>query len=113
MCDWAPAELLNGWRARAGGELERLGLASRLRSLEGGDVVVVDLRGARGLASVTAWSTGLLELTTRATRAAANVDQPDDLDEPAIVTEQRHGLEPATRLLDAWTDELRHFATRA
>ena len=100
MCDWTAVELLDGWRERVLPDLERLG-ALDFRSTEDGFKATLQLKRAAVVVSITAWSTGMLELIALATDGV----NPD----PEVVTEQRDARNNAEALLDEWLQHLRRL----
>jgi hypothetical protein len=98
VCDWAPDELLGGWRDRVRPDLERLG-AVELRAAEDGWKATLEVKSSSRVASITAWSTGMLELISLA------IDQGRASD-PEVITEQRESLGRAGALLDEWLQRL-------
>jgi hypothetical protein len=91
MCDWSAVELLGSWRDRVQPELERLG-ALDFRADEDGSKATLELKGGAVVASITAWSTGMLELISS---------------EPDVITEQRDSRALADAVLDGWLTRLR------
>jgi hypothetical protein len=101
MCDWNAAELLGSWSDRALPDLERLGVLD-LREAEDGSKATLQLKGDAIAASITAWSTGMLELISLATDGGPSTD-------PEVITEQRHARSQAVAVLDDWLRQLRRL----
>ena len=92
MCDWNPAELLGDWRERARPELETLG-GFDLTVTEDGWKATLALKRGSVVTSITAWSTGMIELVSSG-------------GDPEVVTEQRDSRSAADSLLDEWLRRL-------
>jgi hypothetical protein len=99
MCDWTAGDLLGDWRERVRSELGGLH-ASDLRVSADGSKATVELKSGAVVASITAWSTGMLELISHGTAGGA-------ASEPDVITEQRDARSQADALLDRWLQRLR------
>jgi hypothetical protein len=98
MCDWTAPELLSSWSNQTLPDLERLGVVD-FREAEDGSKAILQLKGDALVASITAWSTGMLELISRATDGGPSTD-------PEVITEQRHARGQAVAVLDDWLQRL-------
>ncbi len=106
MCEWVASDLLKDWRLRSSGDLQGLG-SVETRASEDGSKAVVEVKNPTFLASVTAWSTGMLELITLDMRG------PPPYGDPDVVTEQRQLRSHAAALLDQCLVRMRDLDVRS
>lgn len=100
MCEWMASDLLEDWRLSLSHDLHGIGTI-QTSTTDDGSMAVVEMKTPAFVASVTAWSTGMLELITLDTRGAPPYGDPD------VVTEQRQLRSHAAALLDQWSVRLR------